>query len=187
MAIKNGGSPAGPGFAKVFSVYDFYYMYLIVVVRPRFSVHSGGWLFFPLSASLRRLVFTRELFFFPLVDTKIRDDVKWLQELDAIFKNNYEIDPFLGWQFFATPKGVLNRYPGTEYFILKVKLEFLNSLYNGLTVLVQPLNGRRCPVQMWAIFASRRGSSRPYPVPRISLSCSTRLRRCPNPRDDWRT
>jgi len=40
--------------------------------------------------------------------------MKWVQGLDAIFKNNYEIDPFLGWQYFGTPRGALYRYPG-EY------------------------------------------------------------------------
>lgn len=46
------------------------------------------------------------------LDARIHNDMKWMQELDAIFKNNYEIDPFLGWQYFGTPRGALYRYPG---------------------------------------------------------------------------
>lgn len=45
-------------------------------------------------------------------DTKMRNEVRWIQDLDAIFRTNYEIDPFLGWQSFGTPKGILFRYPG---------------------------------------------------------------------------
>ncbi|XP_065212040.1 voltage-dependent calcium channel subunit alpha-2/delta-3 isoform X2 [Planococcus citri] len=48
-------------------------------------------------------------------DSTVQNDIKWMQDLDTIFKSNYEIDPFLAWQYFGTPRGALLRHPAVKW------------------------------------------------------------------------
>ena len=43
--------------------------------------------------------------------------IKWSENLDNIFVNNYRMDPSLSWQYFGSSYGFMRQYPG-EYFTL---------------------------------------------------------------------
>lgn len=38
--------------------------------------------------------------------------IKWSENLDSIFVNNYNRDPSLAWQFFCSSAGFLRQFPG---------------------------------------------------------------------------
>lgn len=39
-------------------------------------------------------------------------DIQWSQKLDSIFKDNYQKDPTLSWQFFGSSTGFMRQFPG---------------------------------------------------------------------------
>jgi hypothetical protein len=38
--------------------------------------------------------------------------INWTQDLDPVFKKNYERDPLLSWQYFGSSSGITRQYPG---------------------------------------------------------------------------
>jgi hypothetical protein len=38
--------------------------------------------------------------------------IEWTDDLEAIFKSNYEQDPSLSWQYFCSSSGIMRQYPG---------------------------------------------------------------------------
>nr|XP_022916420.1 voltage-dependent calcium channel subunit alpha-2/delta-4 [Onthophagus taurus] len=41
--------------------------------------------------------------------------VQWSEELDSVFKNNYQSDPSLSWQYFCSSSGVMRHYPAKKW------------------------------------------------------------------------
>lgn len=41
-----------------------------------------------------------------------REFIIWSEELDEVFKQNYNSDPALSWQYFGSSTGILRHYPG---------------------------------------------------------------------------
>ncbi|XP_077284622.1 voltage-dependent calcium channel subunit straightjacket isoform X2 [Arctopsyche grandis] len=41
--------------------------------------------------------------------------IKWSENLDSIFINNYRVDPSLSWQFFGSSTGFMRHYPAMEW------------------------------------------------------------------------
>lgn len=39
-------------------------------------------------------------------------DIEWSDKLDSIFKDNYQKDPTLSWQFFGSSTGFMRQFPG---------------------------------------------------------------------------
>lgn len=50
--------------------------------------------------------------FIDYVGDKVIQPIHWSADLDYIFKENYEKDPSLMWQYFASTSGFLRHYPG---------------------------------------------------------------------------
>ncbi|XP_012150257.1 voltage-dependent calcium channel subunit straightjacket isoform X2 [Megachile rotundata] len=48
--------------------------------------------------------------------------IKWSEELDKTFINNYEQDPSLSWQYFGSATGFMRQYPATNWFMEPVDL-----------------------------------------------------------------
>ena len=48
--------------------------------------------------------------------------IKWSEELDRTFINNYEHDPSLSWQYFGSATGFMRQYPATNWNIESVDL-----------------------------------------------------------------
>lgn len=38
--------------------------------------------------------------------------IRWSENLDSIFMNNYRVDPSLSWQYFGSSTGFMRHYPG---------------------------------------------------------------------------
>lgn len=38
--------------------------------------------------------------------------IKWSEELDKTFRNNYKEDPTLSWQYFGSSTGFMRQFPG---------------------------------------------------------------------------
>lgn len=38
--------------------------------------------------------------------------IKWSEELDKTFRNNYKLDPTLSWQYFGSSTGFMRQFPG---------------------------------------------------------------------------
>lgn len=45
-------------------------------------------------------------------DNEVQNQISWSEHLDPLFVNNYEIDPTLSWQYYASSSGFMRRYPG---------------------------------------------------------------------------
>ncbi|KYM97596.1 Voltage-dependent calcium channel subunit alpha-2/delta-3 [Cyphomyrmex costatus] len=45
--------------------------------------------------------------------------IKWSEELDRTFINNYEHDPSLSWQYFGSATGFMRQYPATNWIVEK--------------------------------------------------------------------
>lgn len=52
-----------------------------------------------------------------LTDGEVQNQIAWSEHLDPLFVNNYEIDPSLSWQYYASSSGFMRRYPGKISFI----------------------------------------------------------------------
>lgn len=48
--------------------------------------------------------------------------IKWSEELDKIFINNYEQDPSLSWQYFGSATGFMRQYPAMNWYMQHVDL-----------------------------------------------------------------
>lgn len=59
------------------------------------------------------------------LDQAVLEGVRWSEALDLIFKSNYEKDPTLTWQYFASPVGFMRHYPGMYKSLIKFLLQHL--------------------------------------------------------------
>ncbi|XP_051159671.1 voltage-dependent calcium channel subunit alpha-2/delta-3 isoform X5 [Leptopilina boulardi] len=48
--------------------------------------------------------------------------IKWSEELDKIFVNNYQQDPSLSWQYFGSATGFMRQFPATNWQMEEVDL-----------------------------------------------------------------
>ncbi|CAL1679526.1 unnamed protein product [Lasius platythorax] len=48
--------------------------------------------------------------------------IKWSEQLDRIFINNYEQDPSLSWQYFGSASGFMRQYPAMNWYMEPVDL-----------------------------------------------------------------
>ncbi|XP_059050982.1 voltage-dependent calcium channel subunit alpha-2/delta-4 isoform X3 [Achroia grisella] len=48
-------------------------------------------------------------------DPEVQNQIAWSEHLDPLFVNNYEIDPTLSWQYYASSKGFMRRYPAMSW------------------------------------------------------------------------
>ncbi|XP_047984484.1 voltage-dependent calcium channel subunit alpha-2/delta-3 isoform X2 [Leguminivora glycinivorella] len=45
----------------------------------------------------------------------VQNQIAWSEHLDPLFVNNYEIDPSLSWQYYASSTGFMRRYPAMSW------------------------------------------------------------------------
>ena len=48
-------------------------------------------------------------------DPKVANAIKWSKGLDRIFKDNYDRDPSLSWQYFGSSTGFMRQYPAMKW------------------------------------------------------------------------
>ncbi|CAH0727477.1 unnamed protein product, partial [Brenthis ino] len=48
-------------------------------------------------------------------DSEVQNQISWSEHLDPLFVNNYEIDPTLSWQYYASSSGFMRRYPAMSW------------------------------------------------------------------------
>ncbi|XP_004930281.2 voltage-dependent calcium channel subunit alpha-2/delta-3 isoform X2 [Bombyx mori] len=48
-------------------------------------------------------------------DPEVQNQIAWSEHLDPLFVNNYEIDPTLSWQYYASSSGFMRRYPAMSW------------------------------------------------------------------------
>ncbi|XP_052757555.1 voltage-dependent calcium channel subunit alpha-2/delta-4 isoform X3 [Galleria mellonella] len=48
-------------------------------------------------------------------DPEVQNQIAWSEHLDPLFVNNYEIDPTLSWQYYASSTGFMRRYPAMSW------------------------------------------------------------------------
>lgn len=48
-----------------------------------------------------------------LAAKEVISGIKWSEELDKTFRNNYKLDPTLSWQYFGSSTGFMRQFPGT--------------------------------------------------------------------------
>lgn len=41
--------------------------------------------------------------------------IEWSEALDDVFKQNYNSDPALSWQYFGSSTGIMRHYPGIVF------------------------------------------------------------------------
>lgn len=51
-------------------------------------------------------------------DAEVIKAIKWSENLDDIFRTNYEKDPRLSWQYFGSTTGFMRQFPGIYFYIL---------------------------------------------------------------------
>ncbi|XP_011687396.1 PREDICTED: voltage-dependent calcium channel subunit alpha-2/delta-4-like [Wasmannia auropunctata] len=54
--------------------------------------------------------------------SKVIRAIKWSEELDRTFINNFEQDPSLSWQYFGSATGFMRQYPATNWYMETVDL-----------------------------------------------------------------
>ncbi|KAL9929271.1 ca[2+] channel Muscle-specific alpha2/delta subunit [Glossina fuscipes fuscipes] len=47
--------------------------------------------------------------------TKTLKAIMWTEELDEVFRQNYQADPALSWQYFGSDTGILRHYPASQW------------------------------------------------------------------------
>jgi len=47
-----------------------------------------------------------------LIAKDVISGIKWSEELDKTFRNNYKLDPTLSWQYFGSSTGFMRQFPG---------------------------------------------------------------------------
>jgi len=52
--------------------------------------------------------------------------IKWSENLDSIFTNNYRMDPSLSWQYFGSSFGFMRQYPGKTHIYFQKRFLNLN-------------------------------------------------------------
>lgn len=57
---------------------------------------------------------TNKIFIFTAKD--VIHAIKWSENLDSIFRTNYESDPNLSWQYFGSSTGFMRQFPGDLIF-----------------------------------------------------------------------
>lgn len=58
-------------------------------------------------------------YFFVIAGDKVIEPILWSLKLDETFRENYDTDPSLMWQYFASTSGFLRHFPGTyEYHLI---------------------------------------------------------------------
>lgn len=55
-----------------------------------------------------------------VADGEVQNQIAWSEHLDPLFVNNYEIDPTLSWQYYASSSGFMRRYPGKGKNLMKI-------------------------------------------------------------------
>ncbi|XP_018912174.2 LOW QUALITY PROTEIN: voltage-dependent calcium channel subunit alpha-2/delta-3 [Bemisia tabaci] len=50
----------------------------------------------------------------------VQHALQWSEGLDEVFEQNYQADPSLSWQYFASATGMLRHYPGIRWFTPEV-------------------------------------------------------------------
>ena len=50
-------------------------------------------------------------------EPKVINSIDWSRKLDEIFKDNYERDPSLSWQYFGSSTGFLRQYPAMKWLL----------------------------------------------------------------------
>ena len=48
-------------------------------------------------------------------DPKVANAIDWSASLDLIFKDNYNRDPSLSWQYFGSSTGFMRQYPAMQW------------------------------------------------------------------------
>ncbi|KAL4716978.1 hypothetical protein ACJJTC_012789 [Scirpophaga incertulas] len=48
-------------------------------------------------------------------DAEVQNQIAWSEHLDPLFVNNYDIDPTLSWQYYASSTGFMRRYPAMSW------------------------------------------------------------------------
>ncbi|XP_022130225.2 voltage-dependent calcium channel subunit alpha-2/delta-3 isoform X1 [Pieris rapae] len=48
-------------------------------------------------------------------DPEVQNQIAWSEHLDPLLVNNYEIDPTLSWQYYASSSGFMRRYPAMSW------------------------------------------------------------------------
>lgn len=48
--------------------------------------------------------------------------IKWTEQLDSIFLDNYNKDPSLSWQFFGSTTGIMRQFPASKWITDPVDL-----------------------------------------------------------------
>ena len=83
---------------------------------------------------------------FLLTGVKIRNTIKWTSGLDPYFKENYDKDRTLLWQYFGSSDGVYRIYPGIKAINLyknKVALLFFRRYSINIVIYNKhPFNSR---------------------------------------------
>lgn len=48
-------------------------------------------------------------------DPKVLKAIMWTEDLDEVFKQNYQSDPALSWQYFGSDTGILRHFPASQW------------------------------------------------------------------------
>ncbi|XP_021933890.1 voltage-dependent calcium channel subunit alpha-2/delta-3-like isoform X3 [Zootermopsis nevadensis] len=74
---------------------------------------------------------------------KVLEAVEWTEDLDAVFKSNYELDPSLSWQYFCSGSGIMRQYPGVfmgdsevDMFDCRMRLWYIDASLSPKDVIV---------------------------------------------------
>lgn len=51
-------------------------------------------------------------FYLHVLDEEAATAIRWSEYLDETFKQNYEADPALSWQYFGSSTGIMRHFPG---------------------------------------------------------------------------
>jgi voltage-dependent calcium channel alpha-2/delta-3 len=90
----------------------------------------------------------------PAAAPDVMKAIKWSENLDSIFTNNYRMDPSLSWQYFGSSYGFMRQYPGIYSVFVCFMVAVVEFPFPAMQWKQEPVDLYDCRTRGWYIEAA---------------------------------